>query len=312
MQSMQCYSKNQWYAACRPICHKENGWECGLLGVRSPQKTPGAWSGDDCLLTRKCNNAGLQCFAKDNSSAFCSESSPDDWDGELLGGSQWHYRMPPAAEGEPIAGTSLYCIMAVLPGSGEEALQRQAHDLNASIFACESYKVVQSTPSEFVHLGTWNSFANTDSFIEVWRQVFAEQAFRLQDWTVKVDPDTVFIPWRLKQHLETLRPAAKKPIYLLTSEVDFKFLGAIEIMSKVAVQNVAESLEDCRRTMPGKSGEDGFLKGCLDAVGAGAMMDESILRTPHDTNGCGDTSRVAFHPHKDAGSWAGCWGEASR
>merc|ERR1719414_2306094 len=99
---MQCYSKDQWYAACKSICDETSDWECKTIGTRTPQTTPGSWSGDDCLLTKRCNNPGVQCFAKDETSAYCSMQAEDGWDGRVLGGSVGEYIVEPAGEGEAV------------------------------------------------------------------------------------------------------------------------------------------------------------------------------------------------------------------
>jgi len=85
VQGMQCYTKNTTFAACRPICQREEGWSCEMLGTRAPQKTIGSLPGEDCLLTKRCNNDGLQCFLKDKTSAYCRASAPHGWDGQVLG-----------------------------------------------------------------------------------------------------------------------------------------------------------------------------------------------------------------------------------
>lgn len=314
VQGMQCYVKNiSSWAACQAVCDRSDGWNCSTIGERAPQLTPGAWAGEDCTNVRKCNNPLNRCVQKDRVSAYCTQwKVPSHWIGKVIGGEQGEYSVAPASSGQKVAGTSLFCLMAVLWGSSEDGLHHEAQWRKASIYACDFQQVCSSEHSPWVSQGSWNSFANTDGFVKVWKQVFDAGLWKKADWTVKVDPDTVFLPQRLRSHLWGLRPPADKPIYLKNSGVSFGFLGAIEIMSKVAMSNFAISYLDCRRTMPGTSGEDGWIKGCLDAIGVGSMTDESILRTPHDTGGCGDGSRVAFHPHKSAGDWGGCWSTAAR
>eukprot|EP00411_Alexandrium_monilatum_P056767 CAMPEP_0175418678 /NCGR_PEP_ID=MMETSP0095-20121207/45841_1 /TAXON_ID=311494 /ORGANISM="Alexandrium monilatum, Strain CCMP3105" /LENGTH=150 /DNA_ID=CAMNT_0016717853 /DNA_START=144 /DNA_END=593 /DNA_ORIENTATION=- len=94
----------------------------------------------------------------------------------------------------------------------------------AGIFACDAVKLF--THDGVVRVGTYNdgrplmttlvlqlpdsmknrgSFAdltgatcfNTEIFIRVWHTIVANGLYEDQDWTVKVDPDAVFMPHRL-------------------------------------------------------------------------------------------------------------------
>lgn len=310
-EGTQCYSKNQFYAGCQAVCKKRLGWECKELGVRAPSFTDGTWAGEDCSLTRKCNNADCRCIRKNAFEAYCTKDNPKGWNGQVIGGPRLEYAVQPAEDWEA-SGTSLYCFMAVLPGSAEEALNFAARDRGASIYQCDAHAVFPSEGSAFVHVGTWNSFANTDAFVRIWDRVKGEGSYVKYDWTVKVDPDCVFMPFRLKYHLKQLHAPKNKPVYIKNTNIDFGFLGAVEIINRMAAINYLNNLLNCRRTMGGTSGEDGFLKGCLDAVGVGFMLDASILKEPHDVGACTDQSRVAFHPRKDAQGWVNCYNAAAR
>jgi len=187
----------------------------------------------------------------------------------------------------------------------------EAQKRKASVFACDAHSVFPSFPADTASPGTWSSYANTESFVKVWHEVFADDKFGEYDWTVKVDPDSVFFPDRLKKHLEDLRPPEGKPIYIKNTLTDFGFMGALEVISQVAAINLAENLRDCRTHIPDITAEDAFVKSCLDAVGAGSMIDEEILRAPNDLGDCGDWTRVVFHPHKAPHDWAACYDAAT-
>merc|ERR1712050_792410 len=49
--------------------------------------------------------------------------------------------------------------------------------------------------------GKWNTALNTDIFIGVWNAVSLLGRYQYHDWTVKVDPDAVFFPERLRELL---------------------------------------------------------------------------------------------------------------
>ena len=312
-QGMQCFQKDATWSSCQGRCRPGGGWSCKVLGPRTRQITPCTFPGEDCGLTHCCGNPMTKCIQKDAvGHAYCTSADTSGWEGTILGGAPGERSITPAPRGKPTAGTSLFCFMAVLPGSAEEQLQKAARDRNASIFGCNASAVYHAEPAEFIHQGNWNSFVNTDAFVKVWAQVRRETVAKQHDWTVKVDPDTIFMSERLRSHLQALRAPANEVIYIKNCNVDFGFLGAIEIMSKRALHRLLHFLEDCHRSIGSHSGEDGFLKGCLDHIGAGAMTDAAILATPADGSNCADTTRVAFHPRKDVDSWISCWTVASQ
>lgn len=47
------------------------------------------------------------------------------------------------------------------------------------------------------------AWLNTENFIQVWERIIHHGGYRHHDWTVKVDPDAVFMPARLRAHLGT-------------------------------------------------------------------------------------------------------------
>lgn len=314
MQGMQCYLKNSEFGECLGDCNPDWGWNCTRFGPRAPQKTPCSWPGEDCSKTKGCNGYFNQCMRKDEKTAYCvtPESDHPDWSNEVLGHACGDYVVSPQPEGsQSVAGTSLFCFMAVLPKSHEGELLTQAKSCKGSIFSCDAHAVYDSAPADAIHGMDWGSFKNALQFIEVWKGVFKMGLYKNYDWTVKVDPDAVFIPWRLVEHLDKLRPPADKPIYIKNSDTAFEFMGAIEVLSKVAMDSFALSYQDCQRTLPGKTNaENGWLKSCLDAIGAGYMKDVDLLSAPDEPK-CTSAKRVVFHPRKDAVAWGSCWDSAT-
>jgi len=311
LQGAQCFRKNKYWAACQATCVRDGKWSCEALGKRAPQITQCTWAGEDCSLTKLCCNINTKCIRQNAQAALCTTQAPAGWNGAVLGGAVGEHVVAAAGAG-PIAGASLFCFMAVLPGSAEEGLRQAAEGKQGSIYACEAHAVYPSEPAGMANQGTWNSFVNTDAFVKVWLRVRADRVYLSHDWTVKVDPDTVFFPDRFRAHLGQLRPPVGASVYIKNCNVGFGFMGAIEALSRKATHDLLASIGECHRTMGGHSGEDGFLKECLDMVGAGYMTDANVLGTPHDTSNCADGGRVAFHPRKDAGSWLGCFGTAAR
>jgi len=98
-----------------------------------------------------------------------------------------------------------------------------------------------------------------------------EGKWKNADWIVKVDPDAVLVAERLRWHLEAMRPPAYSPIYLKNNGMDpglgnNGFLGAIEVFSNAAVEIYFDNWEGCKAAYGLATGEDGFFKGCMDAL----------------------------------------------
>jgi hypothetical protein len=247
------------------------------------------------------------CMQTVKKSTWFSENVPlpADWNGKILGGARGEYMVKPVAPGATQAGTSMYCFMAILPNTTEEALMK-VHKKNwKSIFACNASSVFHTWRSNSAQWDTGSAtLVNTDVFINVWNQVKEDGRYLRYDWTVKVDADAAFVPDRLRSHLWMLRPPAGSAIYLKNTMEDKglsndQFLGAIEILSRKAVQTYFDlALPGCKDSLGLQTGEDGYLKGCLDAIGVGFMHDGNILKPDSAASFCSDTNHVVFHPLK--------------
>merc|ERR1719433_1659016 len=92
-------------------------------------------------------------------------------------------------------------------------IQEKRH---AGIFACDSYRILSNgtfkvadgvvTDAVKIDLhvpdgGSSKSPLNLNIFIAVWWKLITDGHFLRHDWTVKVDPDTVFVPARLRSLL---------------------------------------------------------------------------------------------------------------
>lgn len=210
----------------------------------------------------------------------------------------------PAAVGSQ-AGTSLYCFMAVLQYTVEEKLMYAQKTQKAGIYGCDRNYVFPAKKVEFKHEGSWNSVANTAVFLDIWQAILKKDDWLRCDWTIKVDPDTVFFADRLRQHLWSLKPPAYTPIYLKNTLMYNGFLGAIEIFSRDAVKLYHDYWEGCAKDMAENGGEDGFFKLCMDSIGVGYMLDAEILSSKGYPKLCNGTF-VAYHPFKDVDSWIAC------
>mmetsp|Transcript_3060 Transcript_3060/g.6724 ORF Transcript_3060/g.6724 Transcript_3060/m.6724 type:complete len:691 (+) Transcript_3060:117-2189(+) len=324
---MTCYSKDQYWAACAPSCGGGNDtkdWACSALGERSKFPTGCAWAGTSCAADKLCCNDGFECVVKDAQWTACTQTVkretwvthyipiPAGWQGTVVGGGRREYSLDPAPAGTPTSGTRLYCFMAILPDSNEVTLMKLAKRNKVSVFACDGYDIFNSWQSQMTQ---WDSgtatLTNTDVFIKIWDQVYDAGHFMNYDWTVKVDADAVFLPNRLKQHLDKLRTPKGARVYLENIDYQFKFMGALEVMTREAVDRYLEKGHECIRGKH-EGGEDFFLKGCLDAIGIDHMSDYSLLADKYagQDRPCTDGWAVAYHFHKKVLSWNWCYNEA--
>mmetsp|Transcript_47699 Transcript_47699/g.137336 ORF Transcript_47699/g.137336 Transcript_47699/m.137336 type:complete len:649 (-) Transcript_47699:75-2021(-) len=321
---MTCFEQNDYYASCSKVCDGE-GWSCRELGNRTKTQTNCAWAGEDCASQGLCCNQGFICAEKDQYFTGCIQIfqqtatervkvlPPPDWPSEprFVGGGQFEYEMEPASEGRQ-SGTTLYCFMAYLPGSYEERLVEIAHANNASAFACDDFDMFHTWQSKRTK---WDSNASTltniDVFIDVWLKVQDAGKWWKYDWTIKVDPDCLIVPLRLKWHLGGLRPPANRPIYVKNTNLSGSvgndgFLGAVEVFSREALELYFDWWPMCKQTIGMYGGEDGFMKRCMDAMGVGYMMDGGMFVPDNDPRRCKDKTRAAYHPLKIQDNYQCC------
>lgn len=144
--------------------------------------------------------------------------------------------------------------------------------------------------------------ANTPVFRQVWREVLRVGHFRAHDWTVKVDPDTVFLPSRLRSLLrERYGRAAAGIATYLTPESGFQ--GAIEVFNREAVEAWGAVMDKCS---PGSSledtSEDYDISQCLQYVAGVAPSREPALLVNYGECGW----HVAAHAYKDRQGFLDC------
>jgi len=321
-----CYKKNKYWATCLDSCapgkHKNDDdpepWSCEALGERTKFPPGCSWPGADCSEENTCCNLGYACVRKNSYWAACVQVKAGDktvpipagWNGTILGKWREEYETQLAVS-NTLSGNTLFCLMAVLPGSYEMALVDTMRARKASIFGCEGYKIYHSTKSKMATWGTGvKTLVNTATFVKIWDQVKEDGQYLLHDWTVKVDADCVWFPARLRMHIDGMKAPAYTRIYLkntLPRYTNGGFLGAIEIFSKTALETYLDNAHACVKNIGENSGEDGFLKDCMDALGIGYLRDDTILNPSPLTAVCQMGEFVAFHPLKTPENWISCY-----
>lgn len=115
---------------------------------------------------------------------------------------------------------SLFCFSLMLPFGYEPGLLRSQLQKGVGIFECDEFVVFSNSTVVLSEWGTqrvltlpipgdlsvkyggkWNTALNTDIFISVWNAVSLLGRYQYHDWSVKVDPDAVFFPDRLREML---------------------------------------------------------------------------------------------------------------
>jgi len=324
-------------------------WSCEALGETTPEALPSettpealpsettpealpsettpealhcTWAGSDCSQTRRCCQRGFECAIKDENWQSCVQVEtfdgkpvdiPPGWLGTKLGGWNSEKEVTPALVGATLK-TSMYCFMAILAGSAEEQLAELAKKKKAGIFACEDSSIYHSAKSKY---NKWNTgvatLVNTDVFVDIWLQVRADGKYMQQDWTVKADADCVFLPDRLRQHLAALFAPRDQPIYVKNTMDKFTnggFLGALEVLSSSAVGKFVGHARECEKYIGTQSGEDGFLKDCMDAIGIGFMKDELLMHPSGLMADCQVAEFASYHPFKSVFNWTRCYDHA--
>jgi len=221
----------------------------------------------------------------------------------------------------PMPGAGLFCWLVTTSSGYEAALVQDQFHKGRGVFACDLWSVfsdagnVTGMPTTSIGslkspMASWGSYLNTEVFLRAWDAVIAEGKFAQQSWTVKVDADTVFIPYRLLLHLQGVSGA--DPVYVRASS---EYLGPIEVFSRGAVLTFAANHTQACRWGVERSGEDGFIADCMGSkLQVPARIDDNLLWTMWDAQqpDCTNGQYVAFHPVKDVAKNSACYDVALR
>mmetsp|Transcript_56609 Transcript_56609/g.131975 ORF Transcript_56609/g.131975 Transcript_56609/m.131975 type:complete len:721 (-) Transcript_56609:215-2377(-) len=225
---------------------------------------------------------------------------------------------------------SLFCFSVMRTTGYEPGLVKSQVQRKASIFACEGFQVFSSDggsaelgdgprgpviatqiPRVDDGTGSWGSWLNTRTFMNAWDVILSEGRFAEYDWVVKVDPDAVFLPSRLRALLLPHTGPQKPASYVENCDQPphIAMQGSLEVFSYKAVQLYGDQKVRCMALPWQGWGEDLYMQKCMETLGVQAvqkfdiMSDVNCVELP-----CSDTSRVSFHPYKDADSYWDCWG----
>lgn len=142
------------------------------------------------------------------------------------------YEVAGCPELSALAAPLLFCFSLMRPVGYELGLLSAQLARRAGIFGCDEFAVfsnstiplgtdgetnvsTMSVPGELSvpFGGQWNTALNTGVFVRVWRAVGDLGRYQSCSWTVKADPDSVFLPSRLRELL------ASEPILAIARAV---------------------------------------------------------------------------------------------
>mmetsp|Transcript_78672 Transcript_78672/g.202630 ORF Transcript_78672/g.202630 Transcript_78672/m.202630 type:complete len:999 (+) Transcript_78672:99-3095(+) len=134
---------------------------------------------------------------------------------------------PQVIQNASTTGPSLYCFSLMMPFGYEPGLLATQRSRGVGIFSCDESTVFSNlthlvtgeaspVPIELVdgslavaYGGRWGTALNTGVFNRLWTEVIRQGRYRYHDWVVKVDPDAVFFPERLREMLALVSPMSK-------------------------------------------------------------------------------------------------------
>lgn len=170
-----------------------------------------------------------------------------------------------------------------------------------------------------------NVWHNTNVFARAWNWLLQDGTFRKHDWSVKVDPDTVFMPGVLQRQLRVkyfwLNPDS--PMYLLNCGQFNSLQGPLEIFSRAASSKFFSNIGSCMAALDWKSwGEDWFVANCMDFLGVQKQWAVDLLNDMYcgrsyleefKKNGptCKD-GKASFHPYKTTADMQKCLAQAMK
>mmetsp|Transcript_7393 Transcript_7393/g.16881 ORF Transcript_7393/g.16881 Transcript_7393/m.16881 type:complete len:560 (-) Transcript_7393:78-1757(-) len=247
---------------------------------------------------------------------------------------------------EPLPPPKLYCTSIMMPRSSEVELLK-AHLNHAEgkvgIFACDLWSVYSNERVELgrdeagrpIHNSIMNgslkvpfggrahTALNTPVFRRFWSQVITDGKVWAADWIVKVDPDAVFLPMRLKDMLRNKYPESgttSTPVYLNNCHLGLH--GPIEVFNRAALGSYknAEAKHQCDWVANAHPQEDVFMDKCFQTTGVQKLDAFNILlewkwacfeRSSSRDNRppCFD-NQVSFHPFKTVKSYFKCYNRA--
>ncbi|CAK0847210.1 unnamed protein product [Prorocentrum cordatum] len=153
-------------------------------------------------------------------------------------------------------------------------------------------------------------------WLAIWNEVKHDGLWKKADWTVKAEADTAFSPARLRARLLELSPWEGVAIYIKNVRDGVGLPTPFMLFSSKAVETLLSDDENCASNVERRKGESFYLSTCLDASGAGYMLDEGLIDDRRsgeehtwdltDTSACSGEGVIAYRPFQQAAPWLEC------
>jgi len=319
----------------------------------------------NCFDNKCCKTTGFSCFQTGPKTAKCAAACPP---GSPCTALVPFYKSKPAWT----AGDSMYCYMFYQVQRGatpelsdnpkELAIIKYQKANGLGIFGCDAYKIFSDKKVDIGGMTTSpvlispdftkynrkdkpDRYLNTPLFMDVWKQIKADNTYSLYSWTIKADAATVFLPAALKKRL-SVYPESETGVYLETcNKVLQGYFGNLEVVSKAGMKRFLEQFENyyvnggkcwrwdteaCKKQWKwGPWGEDLFMQKTMDD--AEVLKKEDFTLT--DTGTCpgmrpkadkkntsyvpsctdqGVYKFVAVHPMRTLAAWQDCYSAITR
>lgn len=310
----------------KPIC--TSNIECGLF------REDTQWVGDEIVAVDNIPTAGICCqkcqadfrcwaWSLDTSTKKCSLLEHTTDFSPPVGKNRTGF-----ISGLPVRERTvspLYCVALMQPNSYETALLQMQKNLRVSMFACDEYNVYSNAAIEILPGlttaiiesdlkcgmgGDAGTALNTGIFIAFWKKVIEDGRFRFNQWVVKVDPDAVFFPDRLRGLVQSI-PDGERGVYL--NNCKYGLHGPIEVFSRTALEYYGKEYHRCEQKLwfaYDHWGEDMYIDQCMDKV-LKIRRDDIFSLICEDHCDCPEykacnNAAVVFHPFKTEDDYRQC------
>jgi len=227
----------------------------------------------------------------------------------------------------------LFCFAVMQPSGGEKELIVAQLGGGQSIFDCEYQAVYSNGNIELknnghsirtkdigdMHCeygGPYHLALNSEIFVRAWKRVFNDAEYLKGDLTVKVDPDAVFFPSRLRKLM--IKADCDANVYF--NNCDQGLHGPIEVVARGGMKTFAKGIADCEKKLKDEyswAGEDVFVRHCLGLLKVNRVDEYQLMSEDHcfhedpARDGC-HSGKASFHPFKTIDGWYKCYDQANR
>jgi len=180
---------------------------------------------------------------------------------------------------ETAAAPSLFCVTLVLPFGNEPHIIAAQKEMRIGIFLCDTAEVYSAesitlppglnSSSDVMASGGRardRSLLGAGIFIQFWDLVIADPRSNSYTWTVKVDPNTVFLPGRLREVLRHLySPQGDGGTAVFLNNCHLGMHVPIEVLSRMAVSKYRSQKHVCTAGLVNSTWvlEGPYLSNCL-------------------------------------------------